>query len=111
MSAGPIMTMKRGRQPITRETRCGGRFRRRYHGATCAVVLAATLAGAAAEPGVEPPPSPAAEYQVKAEFLYNFAKYVEWPPDAFSHDDAFQVCVFGENPFDPALDQVLQGRT
>ena len=30
----------------------------------------------------------AAEYQVKAAFLYNFAKFVEWPPQAFPSPDS-----------------------
>ena len=42
----------------------------------------------------------AGEYQVKAAFLFNFAKFVEWPPDAFPHPDApLQICVFGQDPF------------
>jgi len=35
------------------------------------------------------------EYQVKAAFLYNFAKFVEWPPAV----GALQVCIFGDDHF------------
>jgi hypothetical protein len=42
----------------------------------------------------------ASEYQVKAAFLFNFAKFVEWPADAFTSADApLQICVLGQDPF------------
>jgi len=46
-----------------------------------------------------------AEYQVKAAYLYNFAKFVDWPERAFSGPDApMTICVIGEDPFGGALD-------
>lgn len=50
-----------------------------------------------------------AEYDVKAEFLYNFAKYVEWPSAAF-HDDrsSLRLCVLGEDPFGGSLQEVAK---
>jgi YfiR/HmsC-like len=54
----------------------------------------------------------ATEYQVKAAFLYNFAKFVDWPPSAFS--DAKQpldICVYGHDPFGTALEDALLGKT
>jgi len=54
----------------------------------------------------------AEEYQVKAAFLFNFAKFVEWPPDAFkSPADPFLICVLGENPFGGALEDVVRNKT
>src|SRR3984893_10876090 len=42
----------------------------------------------------------ASEYQVKAAFLFNFAKFVEWPATAFINADAsLQICVLGLDPF------------
>src|ERR1700674_3341810 len=39
------------------------------------------------------------EYQVKAAFLLNFAKFVEWLPDAFPSKKApLTLCVFRHNP-------------
>ncbi len=39
------------------------------------------------------------EYQIKAAFLYNFAKFIEWPPAAFpSPNAAINLCVLGEDP-------------
>ncbi len=55
---------------------------------------------------------PSIEYQVKAAFLLNFAKFVDWPPDAFSSDKSpIQFCVFKYDPFGNALDEILQGKT
>lgn len=47
------------------------------------------------------------EYQMKAAFIYNFAKLVEWPAEAFAAPDApVNVCVLGANPFGGALDAI-----
>ncbi len=52
------------------------------------------------------------EYQVKAAFLYNFAKFVEWPSDAFrTPKDPIVVCVLGHNPFGNALEEVIRGKS
>ena len=52
------------------------------------------------------------EYDVKAAFLYNFTKFVEWPPDAFeSPDSPMAICVFGDDPFGESLDAVVRGET
>jgi hypothetical protein len=50
------------------------------------------------------------EYHVKAAFLYNFAKFVEWPPTAFHKPDTpFEICVLGLNPFGSTLEEAVQG--
>jgi YfiR/HmsC-like len=52
------------------------------------------------------------EYQVKAAFLYNFAKFVEWPPGAFkTPKDPILVCVLGRNPFGNALAEAIHGKS
>jgi YfiR/HmsC-like len=49
------------------------------------------------------------EYDVKAAFLFNFAKFVEWPGSAFDGERApLTICVYGEDPFGPALDAVVE---
>ena len=51
----------------------------------------------------------APEYDLKAAFLFNFVKFVEWPADAFAGERApMTICVYGEDPFGPALDAVVQ---
>jgi hypothetical protein len=52
------------------------------------------------------------EYEIKAAFLYNFAKFVEWPPTAFSDPkQPLGVCVFGRDPFGHALEDALFGKS
>jgi hypothetical protein len=53
-----------------------------------------------------------AEYAVKATYLYNFAKFVQWPSQvAAVKDDPFAICVLGQDPFGSALDATLAGET
>lgn len=52
------------------------------------------------------------EYQVKAVFLFNFSRFIEWPASAFSSAESpFVVGVFGYDPFGVSLDQVVKGET
>ena len=52
------------------------------------------------------------EHRVKAVFLFNFSKFVEWPPSAFAAADApFVIGVFGRDPFGSDLDDVARGET
>lgn len=66
-------------------------------------LLAGALAwAAAAEPLAE-------EYRVKGAFLLNFAKFVQWPADAFpGPGQPITICVVGANPLTPALDQAAR---
>ena len=47
------------------------------------------------------------EYQLKVAFIYNFARFVEWPDDTFtSGTSSLTVCVLGKDPFGVALDTI-----
>ncbi|MBI5739821.1 MAG: YfiR family protein [Nitrospirae bacterium] len=47
------------------------------------------------------------EYKVKAAFLYNFTKFIEWPADSFENADTpLTLCISGGNPFGDALDSL-----
>lgn len=49
-------------------------------------------------------PKSEAEKQVRAQFVYNFANFVEWPEDAFAKPDSpIKVCLFGRVFFAPYL--------
>ena len=51
------------------------------------------------------------EYHVKAAFLFNFTRFVEWPSTTFrSPHDPFVVCVLGADPFGSALEETLVGK-
>src|SRR5665213_1283638 len=48
------------------------------------------------------------EYEVKAAYLYNFSKFVNWPATSVAiKDDSFAICVLGQDPFGPTLDAAL----
>lgn len=72
--------------------------------AACFLVAAAFLcAGRVQSP-------PAREYEVKAAFLFNFAKFVEWPPNAFPDANTpLVIGVLGQDPFGSCLDDTVRG--
>lgn len=52
-----------------------------------------------------------AEYHVKAAFLYNFLKFVEWPASTFGNPESpFVLCVLGHDPFEGALEETIRDR-
>ncbi len=52
------------------------------------------------------------EYDVKAAYLYNFGKFIEWPArPAPVEDGVFRICVLGQDPFGSALNAILAGET
>lgn len=49
------------------------------------------------------------EYDLKAVFLYNFAQFVEWPPEAFPDEKMpLVIGVLGIDPFGPRLDEIVR---
>jgi hypothetical protein len=48
------------------------------------------------------------EYQVKAVYLYNFGKFVEWPATP-NGEEIFTICILGRDPFGAVLDTTLAG--
>ena len=74
-----------------------------------AAVLALAMAGALPAGAAD---SPSLEYAVKANYLYKFGPFVDWPAEAFAGPAApFSVCVAGEDPFGAALDEAIKGQT
>jgi hypothetical protein len=77
-------------------------MRRRVSALVVGAVLAAVATAAAADSS--------GEYDVKAAYLYNFAKFVAWPPQSFASPDAqFAICILGQDPFGPSLDAIVHG--
>src|SRR5437660_398055 len=48
------------------------------------------------------------EYQVKAAYLYNFVKFIEWPAAA-ARSGTLSICTAGSNPFGTALADIVRG--
>jgi hypothetical protein len=80
-----------------------------------ATALLVLLLGGAATPATSQDASTGgevAEYELKAGFLYNFAKYVAWPADAFASPDApIRIGVVGADPFGSDLERTLRDKT
>lgn len=51
------------------------------------------------------------EYEVKAAFIYNFAKYVQWPSSGSDAKAPFVIAVIGKDPFGAMLDDVMHGQS
>jgi len=52
------------------------------------------------------------EYQVKAAFVFNFAKFIEWPAQSFkTSSDPIVLCAIGHTPFGKDLEKVIQGKS
>ncbi len=56
------------------------------------------------------------EYLLKAAFIYNFARFTDWPRESFSGtDDPLVLLILGKDPFEKAIESIagrkVQGRT
>lgn len=50
------------------------------------------------------------EYQIKAVFLYTFAKFVDWPASTFANAKTpIRIGVLGDDPFGPYLQEAIAG--
>lgn len=49
------------------------------------------------------------ENEVKAAFLYNFTKFIEWPSSPSSAADAFHICTVADADFTHTLDRTIAG--
>jgi hypothetical protein len=46
-------------------------------------------------------------YEVKAAFVYNFAKFIEWPPEAFADETVpITLCILGHSQLGNALETI-----
>ena len=80
------------------------RWLRRFAALAAALVMFTTPARAATEVD--------RVQQIKAAYLYNFARFVTWPPEKLAGPDkAIEFCILDHDPLAPALDEVLQGKT
>jgi len=55
-------------------------------------------------------PADTPEYQLKAVFLFNFAQFVDWPPEVFAEAQTpLVIGVLGDDPFGSYLDETVRG--
>jgi hypothetical protein len=82
-------------------------FRRKF-----LAILFVSLAVVGLPPAPRAQVRPPSEYELKAAFLYNFAKFIAWPDSSFpSARSPFTICVLGTDPFGQMLDDVLRDKT
>ena len=74
----------------------------------CTVWLSASLLMSPPVPGHAE--TSIGEYSLKTAFIYNFAKFVEWPDSAFKKKDEFCIASLGRSPIDREL-AALSGKT
>ena len=74
---------------------------------TLAVVGALSVHAGAQQPDTR------LEREIKAAFLYQFSKYVEWPSAALprGQNSSFNVCVVADGVFTETVERVLAGET
>jgi hypothetical protein len=78
------------------------RIRRTVALLVAAIMLPGSVAAA-------PPEEPAREYKIKAAYLFNLSKFIEWPEE--KNQDAetpFTICVYGHNPFADSLEKLRE---
>jgi hypothetical protein len=67
----------------------------------CSILPIPQLAGAQQSPS---------EYEVKAAYLFNFGRFIEWSDKSMpAKEGAFEICVLGQDPFGATLDTTLAG--
>jgi len=51
------------------------------------------------------------EYKIKAAFIYNFTKFINWPQGIFLNVDApLNLCLLGDDSFRPILEETVKGK-
>lgn len=58
-----------------------------------------------------PVPPLQSEYEVKAAFLFNFTKFIEWPPSQLRDGEAIIIGIVGHDPFGKSIDDIVQGKS
>lgn len=87
----------------SKHTRAAGFFR-------CTLALVITWVVIAA-PCLHAQKSGPTENEVKSAYLYNFAKFVEWPAKATSTAAGFTICVLGDDTFGSTLETTISGES
>src|SRR2546421_6062282 len=68
------------------------------------VALSVSLSGTPEVFAQTPDSRDSSEYLIKAGFIYNFAKFVEWPSAAFAQPDSpIVIGILGTDPFGPLI--------
>jgi hypothetical protein len=72
--------------------------------AVCLLAAAGVAAAAPVTGGTE-------EYDIKAVFLFNFTRFVEWPSQVDAQTKPLVIGVLGDDPFAGRLEEAIRGET
>ena len=76
-----------------------------------AMIAAACMLCMLVAPSTRAQSSASSEYLIKAGFIYNFAKLMEWPAPVFPQPNSpIVIAILGTDPFQGTLDSVLRGK-
>jgi len=79
---------------------------------SCLLAMFAVCIIASIAPNAHAAPPSAGEYQLKAVFLYNFVKFVDWPIESFADaDEPIIIGILGNDPFGVIIDQTIKDKT
>jgi hypothetical protein len=53
----------------------------------------------------------ALEHEIKATYLYNFAKFTDWPITKLPQGAPLVICILGDDPFKGSLANLIQGKS
>ena len=68
------------------------------------LLLSASSVAAPPEPNAK---TTALEHEIKAAFIYNIAKFIEWPKhNTEAYPDQITLCIFGNNTFNESLETI-----
>jgi hypothetical protein len=85
-------------------------WRKGYRAILSSVVCILAALCSINSPAAEIASKPPSEYEVKAAYLFNFAKFVEWQPDAFTVENpSFIIGILGNDPFGSIIDNTVAG--
>jgi hypothetical protein len=74
----------------------------------CLALLMTVVVGFVCNAAAQQQPS---EYDLKAAFLFNFAKFVEWPSEAFAETNSpIVIGILGKNVFGDTLEKIINNR-
>ncbi|MES2589754.1 MAG: YfiR family protein [Bacteroidota bacterium] len=50
------------------------------------------------------------EYEVKAAFIYNFTKFIEWEDESLSNSSTFKIVIYKDSPIEEHLNKLLSSK-
>lgn len=81
-------------------------MKRNLHALLCILAIPLLAASSALGGAIE-----GREYEIKAAYIYNFAKFVEWPGANGSARSTFSIGILGNDPFGSAIDNTIIDKT